>query len=157
MARSGLVKLTDAVFEKDGKQIPYRKAHLTRDAEDVDEDTPLELAIRHAVAAAKTTKGKRQRKAKGAVSKRTIREKKATPAEPMQNAGLEAALRAWRAGQAKRQGVPAFRVLSDRVLLGIAQNQPRSAAELLAIPGIGIASVSKYGAQIYRILNRSRK
>jgi DNA topoisomerase-3 len=157
MARSGLVKLTDAVFERDGKQIPYRKAHLTRDAEDVDEDTPLELAIRHAVAAAKTTKGKRQRKAKGAVSKRTIREKKATPAEPLQNAGLEAALRAWRAGQAKRQSVPAFRILSDRVLLGIAQNQPRSAAELLAIPGIGIASVSKYGAQIYRILNRSRK
>jgi superfamily II DNA helicase RecQ len=75
----------------------------------------------------------------------------------LQNAGLEAALRAWRAGQAKRQSVPAFRILSDRVLLGIAQNQPRSAAELLAIPGIGIASVSKYGAQIYRILNRSRK
>jgi len=157
MARSGLVKLTDAVFEKDGKQIPFRKAHLTRDAEHVDNDSPLELTIRDAVVAAKTTKGKRQRKAKGAVSKRTVRKKKGTPPEPLQNPRLETALRAWRVDQAKRQGVPAFRIISDRVLLGIAQNQPRSAAELLAIPGIGIASVSKYGAQIYRILNESRK
>jgi superfamily II DNA helicase RecQ len=73
----------------------------------------------------------------------------------MQNTRLEAALRAWRTGLAKRQGVPAFRIMSDRVLLGIAQNQPRSARELLAIPGIGIASVEKYGAQIYKILNQT--
>ena len=46
MARAGLVRLVDAVFEKDGKQIPFRKASLTRDAEYVDEDTPLELSIR---------------------------------------------------------------------------------------------------------------
>jgi superfamily II DNA helicase RecQ len=46
--------------------------------------------------------------------------------------------------------------MTDKVLLAIAQNQPRSAAELLAIPGIGIASVEKYGARIYRILNEAR-
>src|SRR5438045_1965161 len=46
MARAGLVRLTDSVFEKDGKQIPFRKASLTRDAAYVDEDTPLELSIR---------------------------------------------------------------------------------------------------------------
>ncbi len=46
MARAGLVRLTDAVFEKDGKQIPFRKAHLTRDAEYVNEDTALALTIR---------------------------------------------------------------------------------------------------------------
>ena len=157
MARSGLVRLTDAVFEKDGKQIPFRKAHLTRDAEHVDEDTPLELAIRDARPAAKIASGTRKRKAKGTVSKKAVRTKKGTPPEPLQNTHLEAALRAWRVGQAKRQGVPAFRIISDRVLLGIAQNQPRSAAELLAIPGIGIASVQKYGAQIYKILSESRR
>ena len=32
MARAGLVRLSDAVFEKDGKQIPYRKVSLTRAA-----------------------------------------------------------------------------------------------------------------------------
>ncbi|MGH9469731.1 MAG: RecQ family ATP-dependent DNA helicase, partial [Terriglobia bacterium] len=31
-ARAGLLEISDAVFEKDGKQISYRKAHLTRAA-----------------------------------------------------------------------------------------------------------------------------
>ena len=30
MARAGLVRLSDAVFEKDGKQIPYRRVSLAR-------------------------------------------------------------------------------------------------------------------------------
>ena len=46
MARAGLVRLLDTVFEKDGKQIPFRKASLARDGEDAVEDTPLELSIR---------------------------------------------------------------------------------------------------------------
>ena len=65
-------------------------------------------------------------------------------------------LRTWRTGQAKRLGVPAFRIMSDKVLLAIAEKQPGTAAELLAIPGMGIASVEKYGAQLYRILNQAR-
>ena len=36
MARAGMLHLTDAVFEKDGKSIPYRKASLTRDAHLID-------------------------------------------------------------------------------------------------------------------------
>ena len=149
MARAGLLRLTDAVFEKDGKQIPYRKAHLTRDAEYIDEDTPLELTIRDAAPARKTASRIRQPKPK------KKKKKPSRPAATVQNTGLEATLRAWRVAQAKRQGVPAFRIMSDRVLLGIVQNQPRSAAELLAIPGIGIASVEKYGSQIYKILNEA--
>ena len=46
--------------------------------------------------------------------------------------------------------------MSDRVLLAIAENEPATAAELLAIPGIGIKLVEKYAAQIYRILDESR-
>jgi superfamily II DNA helicase RecQ len=64
-------------------------------------------------------------------------------------------LRAWRSGLAKRQNVPAFRIMSDKVLTAIASNRPKTAAELLAIPGMGIGSVEKYGAQIYRILNET--
>jgi superfamily II DNA helicase RecQ len=152
MARVGLVRLTDAVFEKDGKQIPFRKAHLTREADYVSEDKPLELTIRDTM----PKSGARRRKTT-AKPKAAMKKKKAPAAEPSrQNTRVEAALRAWRTGLAKRQGVPAFRIMSDRVLLGIAQNQPQSARELLAIPGIGIASVEKYGAQIYKILNEAR-
>ena len=53
--------------------------------------------------------------------------------------------------------MPAFRIISNRTLSAIAENQPRSAAELLAIPGIGIKLMEKYGAQIYRILDEARR
>jgi len=68
----------------------------------------------------------------------------------------ELMLKEWRRAQAEKLGVPAFRIMSDRVMMAIAKTQPRSAAELLAIPGIGIATVEKYGAQLYRILNQVR-
>ena len=48
------------MFEKDGKTIPYRKASLTRDAEYVNEGTPLELSIRE-TAVATQRKGRRKK------------------------------------------------------------------------------------------------
>jgi superfamily II DNA helicase RecQ len=152
LARAGLLRLTDAVFEKDGRQIPFRKASLTRDAEYVDEDTPLELSIKDAAPVA--AKARRKKKA--------VRHEIPVPREvPVRPVAItpphtEEVLRAWRLTLAKRQGVPAFRIMTDKVLGAIARNRPRTAAELLAIPGIGIGSVEKYGAQIYRILNETR-
>jgi superfamily II DNA helicase RecQ len=144
MARLGLVRLTDSVFEKDGKQIPFRKASLTRDAEYVNEHTPIELSIRESAVVAE--KGGRRMKAVAAAKK--LPKQTDAKAEPM--------LKEWRRTLAKKLGVPAFRIMSDRVLLAIAEDQPRTAAELLAIPGIGIKTVEKHGAQIYRILNQAR-
>lgn len=162
MARCGLVRLVDSVFEKDGKQIPFRKASLTRDAEYVDEDTPFELSIRE-TALVTEKKGRRKKVsavAKNAPGKRVGKPLSSSvtgteaPARPDWKA--EPMLKEWRRVQAKKLGVPAFRIMSDRVLMAIARNQPMSAAELLAIPGIGIATVEKYGAQLYRILNQVR-
>ena len=156
-----LVIKAAALIEKDGKTIPFRKASLTRDAESVDEDTPFELSIRET---ALVTEKKRRRKKVTAAAKKAAKKNVREPlSEAATDAGAQAhhsktelMLREWRREQAKKLGVPAFRIISDRVLMAIAQNQPRSAAELLAIPGIGIATVEKYGAQLYRILNQSR-
>jgi DNA topoisomerase-3 len=41
-------------------------------------------------------------------------------------------------------------------LKAVAANRPSTAAELLAIPGIGISTVERYGAQLYRLLHESR-
>jgi superfamily II DNA helicase RecQ len=139
-----LVQLTDVVFEKDGKQIPFRKAHLTRDASYVNAETPLELMIREAASAG----GKKSKKKAAA----TVKKKKA-PRMSRQDSLAEDALRRWRTALAKKQGVPAFRIMSDKVLLAIAEERPVNAAELLSVPGMGIKTVEKYGAQIYRILN----
>ena len=113
MARVGLVRLTDAVFEKDGKQIPFRKAHLTRDAEHVDEDTPLELTIRDT--APVTVKTPRKKRAAGKKKQRRAEKGSGGPSR------AEEMLRAWRIGLARRQGIPAFRIMSDKVLVTIAE------------------------------------
>jgi superfamily II DNA helicase RecQ len=165
MARLGLIRLIDAVFDKDGKQIPYRKATLTRDAAFVDEDGPLDLSIRDTgpatqkAAGRKKGKGKTKATAKAKSSKAAAapaRSKAAPKPRYPAEARAEELLRAWRKEQAKKQGIPAFRIMHDAVLVAIAENLPETAAELLAIPGIGIKAVEKYGAQLYRILNEAR-
>ena len=41
----------------------------------------------------------------------------------------------------------------DQALKAMAVKRPGTAAELLAIPGIGIGTVEKYGALIYRLVH----
>jgi DNA topoisomerase-3 len=160
MARAGLVRLADAVFETDGKQIPYRKASLTRAAYSVDETTPIAFIMKDTAPA--STKRKRRKKPTVPASRKRATEAE-TPALPKPapeakrpeggpNSQLEEVLRAWRLAEAKRRGVPAFRIFSDQVLRAMVSRRPASARELLAIPGIGISTVEKYGAQIYRLL-----
>jgi superfamily II DNA helicase RecQ len=57
--------------------------------------------------------------------------------------------------EAKRRAVPAFRILSDATLEAIAEARPATAAELLAVPGIGLKSVEDYGAAIFRLVAQS--
>jgi superfamily II DNA helicase RecQ len=163
MARAGLVRLADAVFEKDGKQIPYRKASPTHAAYSVNEVTPIAFIMKDTAPAAT----KRKRSKKRTVPPRRKRSTGAeTPAQPKPapearrpeagtNSQLEEVLRAWRLAEAKRRGVPAFRIFSDQVLRAMASKRPATARELLAIPGIGISTVEKYGAQIYRLFYRA--
>ncbi len=154
MARSGLVQLTDAVFEKDGKSIPYRKANLARGAEDLDDSAPMPLLMKVEVTAA-VRRGKRKKKT-AAPKVRAQARKAVAGSIHRQAAGdsrVEEVLRNWRLAEAKRRGVPAFRVFSDQALKAMAANRPETAAELLAIPGIGIGTVEKYGALIYRLLH----
>ena len=151
MARAGLVRLTSEVFEKDGKSIPYRKASL------LDDHESFEILMKEDVAPAPRS---RKRKKKAEVRGKRKRAKKAavtvTVAAPAPDSRLESALRNWRLAEAKRHGVPAFRIFSDTALQALASTRPETAAELLAIPGIGISIVEKYGAQLYRLLHEGR-
>ncbi len=64
----------------------------------------------------------------------------------------QAALKAWRLAAAKKQGIPAFRILTDRALDAVVAGRPRTAAELAGVPGIGRAVLQKYGSEILRVL-----
>lgn len=61
------------------------------------------------------------------------------------DAGLFEALRAWRAAEAKEQGVPAYIVFGDATLRAIAMARPRSVEDLAGISGIGEKKRASYG------------
>lgn len=143
MARAGLVRLSDASFEKDGKTIPYRKVSLTREGQSFEESTPVDFVMKET---GKPAKRKRRKKSSAAPAK---------PSGPA-DSRIEKALRAWRLEEARRRGVPAFRILTDKVLREIAITHPTSSDQLLAISGIGMSTVEKYGPSIHRIVNERR-
>ncbi|MDQ1028583.1 ATP-dependent DNA helicase RecQ [Streptomyces umbrinus] len=62
------------------------------------------------------------------------------------------ALRAWRAGQAKEQGVPAYVIFHDATLREIATVWPGSVAELGGISGIGEKKLVTYGEGVIGVL-----
>jgi DNA topoisomerase-3 len=141
MARAGLVRLSDASFEKDGKTIPYRKVSLTREGQSFEESTPVDFVMKET---GKPSKGKRKKKSSGRLPK---------PSGTV-DAGVEEALRAWRMEEARRRKVPAFRILTDKVLRQIAATRPATSDELLAISGVGMSTVEQYGPAIHSILKQ---
>ena len=158
-ARVGLLQLADAVFEKDGKAIPYRKARLTRAGYGMDEMTPVELIMKESA----PPPAGRKRKTRPTVSEgrkqasrpETAAGPRPTAKEVGSNSRLEAALRVWRLFEARRRGVPAFRIFSNRTLSALATSRAGTVQELLAVPGIGISTAEKYGTEICRIVREN--
>jgi hypothetical protein len=73
------------------------------------------------------------------------------PASPHADA-VDTALRSWRSQRSKADKVPAYVVLSDKHLAGIAERHPADLAELRMCPGIGPAKLEAYGEEILEIL-----
>jgi superfamily II DNA helicase RecQ len=68
----------------------------------------------------------------------------------------ETALREWRKARADGDNVPAYVVLSNRQLEGIAAAMPASERELLACDGIGPSRLERYGDDILAVLDGVR-
>ncbi|MGW2850244.1 RQC domain-containing protein, partial [Streptomyces sp. NPDC001274] len=62
------------------------------------------------------------------------------------------ALRAWRAAQAKEQGVPAYVIFHDATLREIAAARPDSVAALGGISGLGEKKLATYGEGVLEVL-----
>jgi ATP-dependent DNA helicase RecQ len=62
------------------------------------------------------------------------------------------ALRAWRAGLAREQGVPAYVILHDKTLRELATRRPANLEDLLGVPGIGQAKADRYGEALLRLM-----
>lgn len=78
--------------------------------------------------------------------------KKAPAAELDESDPVVAALRSWRTERAKADDVPAYVVLSNRHLAGIAAAKPTDEDSLLACDGIGPSRYERYGEEILEVL-----
>ena len=65
----------------------------------------------------------------------------------------EGALREWRTEASKRAKVPAYVVLNDNELIGIAAAQPTTLAELARCRGMGPVRLERWGDELLAILN----
>ncbi|GAC1335091.1 MAG: DNA helicase RecQ [Bradyrhizobium sp.] len=68
------------------------------------------------------------------------------------NPSLLAALRAWRSDVARQRGVPAYVVLHDSTIDGIAASCPTSPNALRGIPGIGDKKLEHYGDELIALV-----
>ncbi|MFE2641628.1 DNA helicase RecQ [Streptomyces nigra] len=89
----------------------------------------------------------------GSGSGRGDRKAKSPTAElPQELVPAFEALRAWRAEQAKEQGVPAYVIFHDATLREIATVWPTSVAELGGISGVGEKKRATYGEGVVEVL-----
>ncbi|MGV9908776.1 DNA helicase RecQ [Streptomyces tendae] len=96
---------------------------------------------------------KRPAAAKSAGGVRGERKAKAAAAElPAELVPAFEALRAWRAEQAREQGVPAYVIFHDATLREIATVWPTSVAQLGGISGVGEKKLATYGEGVVEVL-----
>jgi superfamily II DNA helicase RecQ len=133
MARAGLIELKDETFNKDGRDIPFRRALFIQ--------APEEFALQ-----LRETPGRTSTKSKARAAA-----KKSKPKTAADDPAITA-LKKWRLEQAKKEGVPAFRILADKVLNEIAADRPTNTEELLEVSGLGPRLVSRYGESILKLL-----
>ena len=90
----------------------------------------------------------------GGLYMRTVKEERPSVRRPVPEeldgaqAELFGRLRALRARLARRQGIPAYAVFSDKTLRELAVVRPRTLEELKSVSGIGDAKARKYGKQV---------
>ena len=65
----------------------------------------------------------------------------------------ESALREWRSDVARRASVPAYVVLNDSELVGIATRRPATLAELAKCKGMGPIRLERWGDELLAVLN----
>ena len=150
LARARLVSLFDDSFAKDGQTIRFQRASIS-----IDGLTILRAGLSGLAARVQIAEGPTLKSASRTKKTKTIRrpKPKTDGSESLEvSPGLIEALKAWRLAQARSKRVPAFRILTDRVLLGIAEAVPIDNDGLLEIHGFGPKLAEKYGADIISVI-----
>jgi len=156
LARAAAVHLSDDEFEKDGQVIRFRRVHLSPQAHEALRREAF--AMDGAAPIPETPRTNAAVVVRKAASKRRVSRPDRTQTPPPEIAGpdrgLVDRLRAWRLAQAKGERIPAFRIMTDQVLLALASQRPQTPAELLGLRGVGPRFVEKFGREVLELLRR---
>ncbi len=148
LVRAKALALAEDCFEKEGRTIRFRRATLLPGARAALASERFRVEDAGEAAGegvkAKAPVVRKHAKTGGAKADALSDEAREAGADP----AMVKRLKEWRRAQAKQRGVPAFRILTDRVLLAIAADRPRSLAELLRVRGLGPKLVERHGAAI---------
>jgi len=74
----------------------------------------------------------------------------------IQNEALYEALRKWRIEKATQGNVPAYVILPNTAMIGIANTMPSTSKEFLAIKGFGKAKLTAFGQELLEIIDKFR-
>lgn len=167
---AGWVESLQESFEKDGKTIPFRRILLTREGKRATATALAKLTV--ADSAGETSGGRKKSK-----PKKKAPQPPRYPASPVRTThyvstreedgeyrpqgGFEEErvsenplmfenLREWRLAEARVKGIPAFRILSDRVLHAICEAMPTNPDQLMEVRGMGPKLVTQYGGEILK-------
>jgi DNA topoisomerase-3 len=153
LARAGFVLIEETSFERDGEVVAFRKARLAGDVRDVatlrEQLTARVRLPEEGLAVPAVTRTLR-------LIERLAGPEAETPEVTLADVSpvVVQALKAWRLDESRRKGVPAFRVLTDRALLGIAAADPESDEELVQVRGVGPRFVKQHGSEVLALLRR---
>jgi DNA topoisomerase-3 len=161
LARAGFVEIVADSFDKNGQHIEFRWVRLTPEGQLPRESWDEAIVLPVTPAKKKTAKKRKRRpkatKTTGAKKRKVVAAQEETAPPPpasVAHTELVRVLRDWRVSEARRQKVPAFLVINDRVLQTIATEKPKSQADLLGISGFGSRLAAKYGLKILSLVER---
>ena len=132
--------------------IEYRRASLTHEGRTL--EGSVAPYVRVEAEAPKATKAKRASRKKRGKSSKAAKTSKTVFAGAA-DATVAEALKLWRLAEARRRRTPAFNIFPNRTLEALATLKPKSAAELLEVPGIGPRLAEKYGRDLLKIVDAS--
>jgi DNA topoisomerase-3 len=152
LARAKLLDVRDEVFEKDGRPVPYQRLSLTPEGQRA-LASGAALGVLLPAASGAAPGGAPSSPRAGTTRKRP---KSPPPELPAAPSPVVEMLKAWRLREAKRHGVPAFRVLSDKTLALVAAARPADDEELRTVKGVGATFLKKYGTSLLAALRTQR-
>jgi DNA topoisomerase-3 len=161
LLRGCMVKSYSVVFVKEGKSITFLRLTVTPQGKNVKGEALSSLQVPAKTATRKPgAKSRTNSKSRTTPTSQSQSQPKPKPksnssskrGDAPRTSRVDAALRAWRKDEAAKKRVPAFRIMTDKTLQGVALARPEDETALLAIFGVGPSLVAKHGEKILQIV-----